>query len=47
MEADVAGAKAAGLTAVWVNRTGARPKPEEPAPDYEVASLTELAALFG
>jgi putative hydrolase of the HAD superfamily len=45
-EFDIAGAKASGLTAVWVNRTG-RPwsEPGEP-PDYEVTDLTALAALL-
>jgi putative hydrolase of the HAD superfamily len=45
-EFDIAGAKASGLTAVWVNRTG-RPwnEPGEP-PDHEVSDLTALAALL-
>jgi FMN hydrolase / 5-amino-6-(5-phospho-D-ribitylamino)uracil phosphatase len=40
---DVAGAAAAGLPSVWVNRTG-RPWPEQlPRPDIEVTDLTALA----
>ncbi len=43
LSADVAGAKAAGLgAAVWLNRNGAVRTPEEPEPDLEIASLTEL-----
>ncbi len=43
---DVGGAKAAGLTAVWLNRAGASRKTADPTPDIEVASLGELAALI-
>ncbi len=45
-ETDVAGARAAGLTSVWLNRTG-RPRSErEPAPDIEIRSLSELIPLL-
>jgi len=44
---DVAGAKAAGLTAVWLNRTGATRDETQPRPDYEIASLTKLPTLLG
>jgi len=44
---DVAGARAAGLTAVWLNRTGATRQAGEPVPDYEIGSLAELPALLG
>lgn len=43
---DVAGAKAAGITAVWLNRSGAALPDGPPQPDYEVRSLRELAALL-
>ncbi len=44
-EADVAGARAAGMRTVWVNR-GVMPWPEElAAADLEVSSLTELVTL--
>ena len=42
---DVAGAKNAGLTVVWVNRSGARPEPLDLAPDYTVADLRPIAGL--
>jgi len=45
LEKDVAGARAAGLRCVWVNRTGAD---RDPAcvPDAEIRSLAELPALL-
>jgi putative hydrolase of the HAD superfamily len=46
MESDVAGAKASGLTAVWLNRNSARRGADDPAPDFEVESLAELATLL-
>jgi HAD superfamily hydrolase (TIGR01549 family) len=46
LKLDVAGAKAAGLTAVWVNRAGRRREPADPSPDLEVSSLAELAVLL-
>lgn len=45
--ADVAGAKAAGLTAVWLNREGVARDDTQPRPDHEIASLSELPALLG
>jgi len=39
---DVAGAKAAGLTAVWLNRAGTTRPADAPVPDHEIASLGEL-----
>jgi len=42
---DVAGANAAGLTSVWLNRTGASRTEHDPAPDIEIASLSELTSL--
>ena len=46
LTADIAGAKAAVLTAVWLNRHG-RVRPEgDPAPEREIRSLTELVTLL-
>jgi putative hydrolase of the HAD superfamily len=46
LEADVAGAKAAGLTAVWLNRNGTERKPEDPTPDLEIETLSQLGDLL-
>lgn len=46
LENDVAGARAAGLRCVWVNRTGAV-APAALTPEFEVRSLAELPALLG
>ncbi|HUZ03187.1 MAG TPA: HAD family hydrolase [Thermomicrobiaceae bacterium] len=45
-EHDVAGARAAGLRSVWVNR-GGRTWPGGPAPDFEVRDLRDLLPLLG
>lgn len=44
LNTDVVGAKAASLTAVWLNRGGDPQKPGAPKPDYEIRSLRDLAA---
>ena len=44
--ADVGGAKAAGLSAVWINLHGASPSDGYPVPDFEVRSVGEIAALL-
>jgi hypothetical protein len=41
---DVAGAKAAGLNAVWLNRGGRVRKEGEPEPDLEIRSLSDPPA---
>ena len=46
LTADVAGAKAAGLGAVWLNRDGLARPPSDPEPDHEIRTLTELARLL-
>lgn len=46
LRADVAGAQAAGITAVWLNRAGDPPPPGQPQPDIETSSLTQLARLL-
>jgi putative hydrolase of the HAD superfamily len=43
---DVAGAKVAGLTSVWLNREGASRRDGDPQPDHEIRSLSELPALL-
>jgi putative hydrolase of the HAD superfamily len=43
---DVAGAKAAGVTAVWVNRAGLPLAAGAAVPDVEVASLRGLVELL-
>jgi putative hydrolase of the HAD superfamily len=44
--ADIDGAKAAGLSAVWVNRRGAVAEGDH-APDAEVSTLAEVTVLLG
>jgi 2-haloacid dehalogenase len=44
---DAAGAKAFGLTVIWVNRTGAPLERHGPKPDAIITSLAELPALVG
>ncbi len=46
-EHDIVAAKRAGLTAVWVNRTGDPWPGEAPGPDAEVRDLGALATLVG
>ena len=43
---DVAGAKAAGLTAVWINRSGRVRSESEPEPDLEICSLSNLMGFL-
>jgi 2-haloalkanoic acid dehalogenase type II len=43
---DVAGARAAGLRAVWLNRTAAVRAPHHAEPHHEIASLRELLGLL-
>jgi HAD superfamily hydrolase (TIGR01549 family) len=47
LASDIAGAKAAGLTAVWLNRDGVTRADGQPQPDHEIRSLSELPALLG
>lgn len=42
LAADVAGANAAGLASVWLNRNGHNRQPGDPVPDMEITSLLEL-----
>lgn len=43
---DIAGARAAGVGAVWLNRGGLERGAHEAEPHYEIAALHELTALF-
>jgi putative hydrolase of the HAD superfamily len=43
---DVGGALAAGIHAVWLNRTGAARSALEPRPDREVSTLDQLAMVW-
>lgn len=43
---DVAGANGAGMTSVWINRTGAEIAAGDPVPDAEIVSLCELPGLL-
>jgi len=46
LRTDVAGARGAGLTAIWLNREGVERAANQPEPDIEVRSLTELLPIF-
>ncbi len=43
---DIAGAKEAGMIAIWLNRKRQRSEPHDPQPDHVVASLREVALLL-
>jgi putative hydrolase of the HAD superfamily len=45
-EADVEGARRAGVEAVWLNRTSARWPDAIPAPRHSISTLAELAPLL-
>ena len=46
LEADVAGALGAGMTAVWLNREGRHRDDNQPEPDHEITTLAELPGLL-
>jgi putative hydrolase of the HAD superfamily len=46
LEFDVAGARAAGVGSVWLNRDGWARDPRQPRPDREIAGLDELTRLL-
>jgi 2-haloalkanoic acid dehalogenase type II len=46
LAADVAGARAAGLGVVWLNRGALRRADDDPQPDHEIRSLAELVDLL-
>lgn len=43
---DVLGADRAGMTTVWINRSGRAPAGDGPAPDATISDLRELVALL-
>ena len=43
---DVAGARAAGMDAVWINPSGAELQPGSPQPAHTIARLTDLSDLL-
>ncbi len=43
---DVEGARAAGITPVWLNRNSSGWEGDHPAPDYEICSLCDLLPLL-
>jgi putative hydrolase of the HAD superfamily len=45
-EHDIAGAQAAGIRSIWMNRTGRKWPAEVPRPDYEARDLGEVRALL-
>ena len=45
LEADVAGARASGIGAVWVNRSGVPAPTGHTKPDHQIRSLAELPTL--
>ncbi|MBA2754958.1 MAG: HAD family hydrolase [Chloroflexia bacterium] len=47
MEHDMAGASAAGLRTVWVNRDGRSRQPGEVEPDHEIRRVGEMLPLLG
>lgn len=46
LELDVAGAKAVGMQAIWLNRYGITRDAAQPAPDHEIGTLGDLPVLF-
>jgi HAD superfamily hydrolase (TIGR01549 family) len=46
-EHDIAGAGAAGIRSIWINRTGKSWSVEHPPPDYEARDLGDVRALLG
>lgn len=44
---DVAGAQAAGIPSVWLNRRHAQRVEDQPRPDHEIDSLADLEPLLG
>ena len=46
LESDVAGAKAIGMKAVWLNNGESKRQTEGSSPDYEIQSLSELLKIL-
>jgi HAD superfamily hydrolase (TIGR01509 family) len=47
LDADVAGARAVGMTTVWINRDGATAPEGEAPPDFEIRDLGQLREIVG
>jgi HAD superfamily hydrolase (TIGR01509 family) len=47
LDIDVAGARAVGMTTVWINREAAAVPAGEPPPDFEIRDLGELRDIVG
>lgn len=45
-DTDVAGARAAGLTAVWLNREGIARRESDPEPHFEIGTLASLPGIL-
>ena len=45
-EDDIVGAKGAGLQVAWLNRNGARLKPDIPTPDFQISTLLDVHELI-
>ena len=43
---DVGGANGAGMTSVWINRTGAQAAGDDPVPDARITSLRDLPGVL-
>jgi putative hydrolase of the HAD superfamily len=46
LHSDIGGARASGVTAVWLNRSGAKREEGDPVPDFEVRSFDELGWIL-
>jgi HAD superfamily hydrolase (TIGR01549 family) len=46
LSTDIAGAAAAGIPSVWLNRTDRRLAPSDPCPDHEIGSLRDLVQML-
>ena len=46
LEADIAGAVAAGMQSLWINRAGSTVSSDAPQPDWVAATLTEVVAVI-
>ncbi|MFB7800397.1 HAD family hydrolase [Isoptericola sp. NPDC056134] len=47
LSTDVAGARAAGVSAVWIDRRGRSAAPDGPTPDLTISTLDELVERIG
>ena len=43
---DVGGANGAGMTSVWIDRTGAQAAGDDPVPDARITSLRDLPGVL-